>query len=281
MKICPKCNSEVADNATFCTSCGAQLNEATASSSTEQTVTNNNPVTAPVDTVAGTSVAPMQTKKKDNKMAILAIVAAVSLLVALGSVIFTVYSLSKKDDSKGGTSTSQSSSSSGNSAAASGVKVALGEYEISIPGDYIYETEDDAVIVTDKKAEKWAIGFCYYEELTISMIENNLEALAESIKASKGLVEVKTGTEKVGKDTVPFIDIDDGTQKATYAFFEADNLHVFEALLIDASGDYNHDLMKNAQKILKTAKKKTSTKAVEGEKTLFDRIKGVGTKIEQ
>ena len=249
MKICPKCNGQIADDAGFCTACGAQL-DAVASASVE-----------PAPTTAAPAI---PAKKKDTKFIALAIVAAVSLLLAIGALIFAVATITKNTNIANDTEPA-----SENTVAASGVKAAVSKYEVTIPGNYQYEIQDDSLLIADEKGEKWAIALEYSDDLTFSLISNNIETAAKNMKEQNNFTEATAGVEELGKVEVPYIDVSDGTNKATYAFFEADDLHVFAAMLVDASGEYNHKLMKKAQKVLKTAKKKQASKAFGDEDKLF------------
>lgn len=318
MKICPKCNSQVADDAIFCTACGAKLeaetpvaepveapaSEPTSTPAIEPTAALiDTPVATPTiestsaptaesadlpapdvknttaETTANTSATTSTTTpaNKTNKkilIIILAIIAAVSLLIGIGAIIFsiiTIVAVSSDTTGTGGSGTGTSITAGDGDVSASGIKVALGKYEVTIPGEYQYEMSDENLLISDEEGKSWMIGLQYRDDVTFSLIKNNINQFAANLIGEDGITEAVPGVEKLGNTEIPYTDASNGVDKVTYAFFPADDLHIFLATMIDASGDYNHDLMKNAQKVLSTAKKKVNNKGANDNK-LFRKL---------
>ena len=279
MKKCTKCNSIITDDAVFCTSCGAKFETAPVQPAP---VTTSATQTGPMKTQANvpqTNVPEIKTdelpspvidntpnKARDKKFIILAGITIASLLIAAGAVTFAIVNANsvKKE-----TTSEQKPSSDGGSdgtVAASGVKAPIGKYEVTIPGDYMYELSDEGdLVLGDETGNEWAIAIHYYDDLAYSLVKSKINELAIKMTSEAGYTATDSGIETVSGEEVPYIDAAKGDAKATYAFFKADDLHVFEAILIDSANVHNHDLMKNAQKVLKTAKKKLSNKAIGGD----------------
>ena len=219
-------------------------------------------------------------KARDKKFIILAGITIASLLIAAGAVTFAIVNA---NNVKKETTSEQKPSSDGGSdgtVAASGVKAPIGKYEVTqdlweavmgaeantITGDYMYELSDEGdLVLGDETGNEWAIAIHYYDDLAYSLVKSKINELAIKMTSEAGYTATDSGIETVSGEEVPYIDAAKGDAKATYAFFKADDLHVFEAILIDSANVHNHDLMKNAQKVLKTAKKKLSNKAIGGD----------------
>ena len=242
------------------------------------TPVNPEPTSIPTPTPVKPAEKPAPAKK-DNKLVLIILIALVAII---GIVVAVILIMSGNSGNTTNTTTNSSSSSSAStiveeeassvvtSSTSTGTNVIVGDYQITVPKVYDFSVKDSSLYLGDSSGG-WMIAIDYRSDITYSDIASSLKALSEALETTSGTTVVTSGTETINKESVPYIDYNNGKAVISMAFFKAPNGSTFIVEATNGSTVADHGLITAIAPVFTTAKDASATSTVKiGSGTITD-----------
>lgn len=285
MKICEKCQTPLADDSAFCTSCGAKVSasastpepsseSATAVEANSASMANTNQAapssyqSAPAPVVSSSAPVINEPKKRSPYL-IATIVVAIAIVVGV-AFFFIGKSEGEKNNStpsSGGGSSNFSPTPSSNSddpsVSTSSYPTSnvanLGTYSFSIPDGYQYESGVsngyETLTISDDPSN-WVAIIAYEGDITFAQVSSQIDEVGKRNCQDYG-------NTRVGNTEFYWCDVITQGQYMTRWWSRAGS-YVFETITAVNRNAYDHSLMDKVEPILSSAAKRSVTRSMTG-----------------
>lgn len=258
---CKKCGSQLTENDQFCKGCGAAVERVSAQNmnvnnfNTQSQQPMNNGYQQPVNNgINGQTMNQTWTNSynqptynqgtKNNGNAKFIIIGIIIAIAIFGGILTVGLLSNKNDNSLDNDGNMQQANNSSN------YKVNFGGFAFKIPTDLVYETDSDAMLLSDENGT-WA-AYIEVVEGSYNQLLNNKNQL-QSIYLDLGYNASSVVEKTIGGMSFITLELSMGGTNALLGLAKANSMYVFGVTALNLDNEFDYDLLKTISKVLNSA----------------------------